>query len=138
MIVVLLPDGGRGYLSKVFNDDWMADYGFLTSETAEPRIADVLERKRGQLPLFVHAHPDETVRAVIETLREYDVSQLPVLKEEPPVMAAEVVGSITERDLLDALVTGRAAPRRAGLRAHVRAAADDRIRRADQRRRRRA
>ncbi|HET9897748.1 MAG TPA: cystathionine beta-synthase [Streptosporangiaceae bacterium] len=110
VIVVLLPDGGRGYLSKVFNDDWMADYGFLTSETAEPRIADVLMRKRGQLPLFVHAHPDETVRGVIETLREYDVSQLPVLKEEPPVMAAEVMGSITERELLDALVTGRATP----------------------------
>ena len=110
VIVVLLPDGGRGYLSKVFNDDWMADYGFLSSETAEPRIADVLDRKRGQLPLFVHAHPDETLRAVIETLREYDVSQLPVLKEEPPVMAAEVIGSITERELLDALVTGRAAP----------------------------
>jgi cystathionine beta-synthase len=110
VIVVLLPDGGRGYLSKVFNDDWMADYGFLTSATAEPRIADVLDRKRGQLPLFVHAHPDETVKAVIETLREYDVSQLPVLKEEPPVMAAEVIGSITERELLDALVTGRATP----------------------------
>jgi cystathionine beta-synthase len=110
VIVVLLPDGGRGYLSKVFNDDWMADYGFLTAETAEPRIADVLDRKRGQLPLFVHAHPEETVRAVIETLREYDVSQLPVLKEEPPVMAAEVLGSITERELLDALVSGRAAP----------------------------
>ena len=110
IIVVLLPDGGRGYLSKIFNDDWMADYGFLTSETAEPRVADVLDLKRGQLPLFVHAHPDETVRAVIETLREYDVSQLPVLKEEPPVMAAEVIGSIVERDLLDALVTGRAAP----------------------------
>jgi cystathionine beta-synthase len=110
VIVVLLPDGGRGYLSKVFNDDWMADYGFLTSAEAEPKVADVLDRKRGQLPLFVHAHPDETVRAVIETLREYDVSQLPVLKEEPPVMAAEVIGSITERELLDALVTGRATP----------------------------
>src|SRR5712664_1711176 len=110
VVVVLLPDGGRGYLSKVFNDDWMADYGFLTAQTAEPRIADVLERKRGQLPLFVHAHPGEAVRAVIETLREYDVSQLPVLKEEPPVMAAEVLGSITERELLDALVSGRAAP----------------------------
>ncbi len=132
LIVVLLPDGGRGYLSKVFNDDWMADYGFLTSATAEPRIADVLEHKRGQLPLFVHAHPDETVRAVIETLREYDVSQLPVLKEEPPVMAAEVMGSITESELLDALVTGRVAPGRAGVGAHVAAAADDRLRRADQ------
>jgi len=110
VVVVLLPDGGRGYLSKVFNDDWMADYGFLTAQTAEPRIADVLERKRGKLPLFVHAHPGETVRVVIETLREYDVSQLPVLNEEPPVMAAEVIGSITERELLDALVSGRAAP----------------------------
>jgi cystathionine beta-synthase len=110
VIVVLLPDGGRGYLSKIFNDDWMADYGFLTAETAEPRVADVLERKQGALPLFVHAHPAETVRAAIESLREYDVSQLPVLKEEPPVMAAEVIGSIVERDLLEALVSGRAKP----------------------------
>src|SRR6185312_7501352 len=38
VIVVLLPDGGRGYLSKIFNDEWMADYGFLASETAEPRV----------------------------------------------------------------------------------------------------
>jgi cystathionine beta-synthase len=110
VIVVLLPDGGRGYLSKIFNDDWMADYGFLAAETAEPRVADVLERKQGELPLFVHAHPHETVRAAIESLREYDVSQLPVLNEEPPVMVAEVIGSIVERDLLDALVSGRATP----------------------------
>jgi cystathionine beta-synthase len=110
VIVVLLPDGGRGYLSKIFNDEWMADYGFLSSETAEPRIADVLAGKRSGLPEFVHAHPDETVRVAIETLREYNVSQLPVMKEEPPVMVAEVVGSIVERDLLDALVSGRARP----------------------------
>ena len=110
VIVVLLPDGGRGYLSKIFNDEWMADYGFLSSDTAEPRIADVLNQKRSGLPEFVHAHPDETVRVAIETLREYNVSQLPVMKEEPPVMAAEVVGSIVERDLLDALVSGRARP----------------------------
>ncbi len=110
VIVVLLPDGGRGYLSKIFNDEWMTDYGFLTSETAEPRVADVLKSKPGGLPRFVHAHPDETVAAAIESLREYDVSQLPVLSAEPPVMAAEVIGSIVERDLLDALVAGRARP----------------------------
>ena len=110
VIVVLLPDGGRGYLSKIFNDEWMADYGFLTAETAEPRIADVLAGKHNTLPEFVHAHPDETVRTAIETLREYNVSQLPVMKQEPPVMAAEVVGSIVERDLLDALLSGRARP----------------------------
>src|SRR5580700_827395 len=110
VIVVLLPDGGRGYLAKIFNDEWMADYGFLSSETAEPQIADVLRGKQGGLPPFVHAHPDETVAAAIESLREYDVSQLPVLSAEPPVMAAEVIGSIVERDLLDALVSGRARP----------------------------
>jgi cystathionine beta-synthase len=110
VIVVLLPDGGRGYLGKIFNDEWMADYGFLTSETAEPRVADVVERKPGLLPPFVHVHPADDVRTAIESLREYEVSQLPVLSTEPPVMAAEVVGSIVERDLLDALVTGRARP----------------------------
>ena len=110
VIVVLLPDGGRGYLSKIFNDDWMADYGFLAAETAEPRVADVVERKPGLLPPFVHVHPGEDIRAAIETLREYEISQLPVLSTEPPVMAAEVVGSIMERELLDALVTGRARP----------------------------
>jgi cystathionine beta-synthase len=110
VIVVLLPDGGRGYLSKIFNDDWMADYGFLTEQTAEPKVADVLARKQGSLPAFVHAHPEETVSAAIGILREYNVSQLPVMKEEPPVMVAEVVGSIVERDLLDALVSGRASP----------------------------
>ena len=110
VIVVLLPDGGRGYLAKIFNDDWMADYGFLTSETAEPRVGDVLQGKDGGLPQFVHAHPTDTVRTVIASLREFDVSQLPVLSAEPPVMAAEVVGSIVEHDLLDALVTGKAAP----------------------------
>jgi cystathionine beta-synthase len=107
---VLLPDGGRGYLSKIFNDEWMADYGFLSAQTTEPLVADVLARKERSLPEFVHVHPEENVGAAIALLREYDVSQLPVVKEEPPVMAAEVIGSVVERDLLDALVAGRAKP----------------------------
>src|SRR5499426_209851 len=99
VIVVLLPDGG------------MADYGFLTTQTTEPKIADVLARKQAGLPQFVHTHPDEQVSTAISILREYGVSQLPVMKAEPPVMAAEVVGSVVERDLLDALVSGRASPK---------------------------
>ncbi len=110
VIVVLLPDGGRGYLAKIYNDEWMADYGFLTEETSEPKVADVLARKAGGLPEFVHAHPDETVAQAVAILREYNVSQLPVMKQEPPVMAAEMLGSVVERDLLDALVSGRASP----------------------------
>ncbi len=107
VVVVLLPDGGRGYLSKIFNDDWMADYGFLTSESDE-RISDILERKGAGLPEFVHVHPHESVGTAVSILREYGVSQLPVMKEEPPVMVAEVVGSVGESDLLQALVSGRA------------------------------
>jgi cystathionine beta-synthase len=108
VIVVLLPDGGRGYLSKIFNDDWMADYGFLSSETEEARVGEVLSRKSPGMPEFVHVHPHESVATAVDIMREYEVSQLPVMKEEPPVMAAEVVGAIGERDLLDALIHGRA------------------------------
>ena len=108
VVVVLLPDSGRGYLSKVFNDDWMADYGFLTPVSHEATVAQVVSHKGEDLPDLVHMHPHETVGQAIETLREYGVSQMPLVKEEPPVMAAEVVGSIVERDLLDALFTQRA------------------------------
>ena len=118
VIVVLLPDGGRGYLSKIFNDEWMADYGFLRPQASEPAVADLLAARESQhrhperikLPALVHVHPEETVAQAIEILREYDVSQLPVVREEPPLMAAEVAGAIDERDLLDALVAGRAKP----------------------------
>jgi cystathionine beta-synthase len=110
VIVVMLPDGGRGYLSKIFNDAWMSDYGFLREHAAGPTVADLLAARHPGLPALVHVHPDETVAQAIALLREYDVSQLPVVQEEPPLMAAEVAGSVAERDLLDALVSGRASP----------------------------
>jgi cystathionine beta-synthase len=103
VVVVLIPDSGRGYLSKLYNDGWMADYGFLRS--TGPTIADVLARKDGGLPTLVHVHPDEPGRDVIAVLREYQVSQVPVVKAEPPLAAAEVVGSISERDLLEKAFT---------------------------------
>ena len=107
IVVVLLPDGGRGYLSKIFNDKWMADYGFLQS-TERVTIGDVLRDKSGDTPSLVHAHPNETVREVIDILREYHVSQMPVVKAEPPVTAGEVIGSVSEKALLDALFAGKA------------------------------
>lgn len=111
VVVVLLPDGGRGYLSKVFNDDWMASYGFLPPEHSGATVGDVLRRKGtgGAMPDLVHAHPNETVADAVGILREFGVSQMPVVNAEPPVMAAEVVGAVNERDLLEALFTGKAA-----------------------------
>jgi cystathionine beta-synthase len=108
VVVVLLPDGGRGYLSKIFNDEWMSRYGFLRSGSTESTVADVLASKGGRMPEMVHMHPSETVRDAIDVMREYGVSQLPVLKAEPPVVTGEIAGSIAERDLLDALFTGQA------------------------------
>jgi cystathionine beta-synthase len=108
VVVVLLPDSGKGYLSKIFNDRWMARYGFLDHSGTEPTVADALASKPGGLPELVHVHPTETVRDAIDYMREYGVSQLPVLKAEPPVVTGEVAGSIAERDLLDALFTGQA------------------------------
>ncbi|WP_181784624.1 cystathionine beta-synthase [Pseudonocardia pini] len=107
VIVTLLPDGGRGYLGKVFNDGWMASYGFLPP-TEGATVGDVLRRKDGTLPDLVHAHPNETVADAVHYLREFHVSQMPVVRAEPPVMAAEVVGSVVERDILDLLFTNRA------------------------------
>ncbi|MGH3096314.1 MAG: cystathionine beta-synthase [Streptosporangiales bacterium] len=107
LVVVLLPDGGRGYLSKVFNDSWMSRYGFLQS-VGDTTVGDVLRGKGAEIPAFVHVHPNDTVRDAVDILREFAVSQMPVVQAEPPVMAAEVVGSVVERELLDALFTGRA------------------------------
>lgn len=113
VVVVLLPDGGRGYLSKIFNDDWMASYGFLRTplsrESDSLSIGDLLRRKSGDIPALVHTHPSETVRDAIEIMREYGVSQMPVVGPEPPVVIGEVAGSVSERNLVSAVFEGRAA-----------------------------
>ncbi|GAA2090478.1 cystathionine beta-synthase [Aeromicrobium tamlense] len=112
LVVVLLPDGGRGYLSKIFNDDWMASYGFLRTpldgHAADLHVSDILRRKSGAMPALVHTHPSETVRDAIEILREYNVSQMPVVGPEPPVVIGEVAGSVSERELVSAVFEGRA------------------------------
>lgn len=112
VVVVLLPDGGRGYLTKIFNDDWMSSYGFLREpldgHTDRPDVGSILRRKSGDLPALVHTHPSETIRDAIEILREYNVSQMPVVGPEPPVVIGEVAGSVSERTLISAVFEGRA------------------------------
>ena len=108
VVVVLLPDGGRGYLGKIFSDEWMERYGFVEDAGGGVSVGDVLARKGEAVPTLVHVHPNETVRDAIDILREYAVSQMPVVKAEPPVTAGEVVGSVVEKELLDLLFSGRA------------------------------
>ncbi len=112
LVVVLLPDGGRGYLSKIFNDTWMSSYGFLRAplDVSQPQmdVGELLRRKSGAMPALVHTHPSETIRDAIEILREYNVSQMPVVGPEPPVVIGEVAGSVNERALISAVFEGRA------------------------------
>jgi cystathionine beta-synthase len=110
VIVVLLPDSGRGYLTKVFNDEWLASYGFAVAGAPrdERTVGEVLRGKDGRLPDLVHTHPSETIAEAVHILQEYGVSQMPVVRAEPPIVAAEVAGSVSERGLLEALFTGAA------------------------------
>jgi len=109
VIVVLLPDSGRGYLTKVFNDEWLAQYGFATGAASpDQTVGEVLRGKSGAMPDLVHTHPGETIAEAVQILQEYSVSQMPVVRAEPPIVAAEVAGSVSERTLLEALFTGAA------------------------------
>jgi len=108
VIVVLLPDSGRGYLGKVFDDEWLGQYGFLPASENEQTVGQVLRGKSGQIPDLVHTHPAETIAQAVHILQEYGVSQMPVVRAEPPIVAAEVAGSVSERRLLDALYSSNA------------------------------
>jgi cystathionine beta-synthase len=98
MIVVVLPDGGRSYLSKIFSDAWMRQYGFLERDT-QLTVGDVLRRKReaGEVPSLVTVETRFRVRDAVSLLHEHRVSQLPVVSAHDP---ATVVGAIGERGLL--------------------------------------
>lgn len=99
LVVVLTPDSGRGYLSTVFNDEWMARFGFLRGDGAV--VADVLEAKGGAIPPLLYVRPDMRVREAVSVMHEHDVSQLPVAKNEMPLAAAEVMGSIDELRIME-------------------------------------
>ncbi len=99
LVVVLIPDSGRGYLSRVFNDEWMAGFGFLSP--GGPSVADVLNAKDDDVPKLVYLQPEDQVRDAVALMHQHDVSQLPVAKGEMPLAAAEVMGSIDELRIME-------------------------------------
>lgn len=100
IVVVLNPDSGRGYLSRVFDDNWMSTYGFLRE--CDECVGQVLET-RGNTPSLLYVNPRDSVREAIDVMRDNGVSQLPVCKNEPPFAAAEVAGAVDELDLMAAV-----------------------------------
>jgi len=99
LVVVLIPDSGRGYLSRVFDEDWMAGYGFVRSEGHT--VADVLETRGGAIPPLVYVYPTDSVQRAVNMMRGYGLSQLPVAKGEMPLAAAEIVGAVDELALME-------------------------------------
>ncbi|GAA2749331.1 cystathionine beta-synthase [Amnibacterium kyonggiense] len=101
LVVVLLPDGGRGYLGKIFNDDWMASYGF-GPVVQGVTVADLLAAKRSSdAPDLLAVGPEDRVADAIGVVRRHGVSQLLVLGAEQPVVMGEVIGTVDERRLVD-------------------------------------
>ncbi len=105
MVVVLLPDSGRGYLSKMYNDDWMRENGFLSRFRGPKRVGEMMTHHGRRVPNVVWVSSDDTVGRAIEVLREHDISQLPVVRPpmSEPIAIQAIVGSIQERTLLDRL-----------------------------------
>jgi cystathionine beta-synthase len=103
VIVVLLPDGGRNYLSKLYNDEWMRVNGLLATTGAVTRVAELLAgRHHGpERPAVVVARTTERVGDAIETLQQYGISQMPVSEDATGDAVVGIVGSINERSLLD-------------------------------------
>ncbi len=104
VVVVLLADTGRGYLSKIFNDTWMRENNMLVqAETDQPTLRDVLTYRRTHartMPLVVSVIPTDTIADAVELLRRYGISQTPVMDN------GRMVGSLTENLLLRHLASG--------------------------------
>lgn len=105
IVVVLLPDGGRGYLGKIFNDSWMRRHGFSPA-TGSPVVADLLGDPARPL---THLRREHTVADAIATL-ETSGGSIPVLSAEPPAVLGEVIGSVSAAGLLRALAAGDVTP----------------------------
>ncbi len=99
LVVVILPDSASRYLSKIFDDDWMRENGFLESAWAGATAADVLAAK--SMRELVTSRPDERVGAVIHKLKQHDISQMPILTAD-----GQFLGLVNEVDLLNYLVLG--------------------------------
>lgn len=102
LVVVILPDSGSRYLTKVFDDEWMREYGFLESAWGEARVADLL-RTKARRPLIA-ASPSDKVRDIVARMKLHDISQMPVINE------GRLIGMISESTLLSQLSTPGSSP----------------------------
>ena len=104
LVVTLVPDSGRAYLSKFYDDNYLLDLGFLEREAPVPTVAEVLSSKRTEepdIPALVTIGSHQKVGEAINLMQRYSISQLPVIRDGDLESLADVIGSLQDRDLLD-------------------------------------
>ena len=101
LVVVLLPDSGKSYLSKLYNDEWMRQNGFLQRFAHLMRVGDVIRDREAGTPQLVVVSRGDTVRSAIDTMQRYGISQIPVVENGAAASVRDIVGSVQERTMLD-------------------------------------
>jgi len=110
LMVVILPDSGKSYLSKIYNENWMLEHAFLERPGTAARIGEVVigkKRVSTDIPDLVAVPSHAKVGGAIDLLQQYGISQLPVARSDQPRDLSEIVGSIQERSLLDRVFRDR-------------------------------
>jgi len=103
-ILSMIPDSGRSYMSKFYDDNWMLEHGFVERRIPPPTVSELLRSKRAQeteVPALVTIAAHQKVGEAIDVMQRYSISQLPVVRDGSVESLADVIGSLQDRDLLD-------------------------------------
>jgi cystathionine beta-synthase len=103
-ILSMIPDSGRSYLSKFYDDNWMLEHGFLERRAPVPTVEALLTSKRVEeaaVPDLITISPHQKIGEAIDLMQQYAISQLPVVRDGQLDSLADVIGSLQDRDLLD-------------------------------------
>jgi cystathionine beta-synthase len=105
-VLTMIPDSGRNYLSKFFDDNWMLEHGFLERQAPLPAVEEVLRAKHGgEVPALVTISAHQKVGEGIDTMQRYGISQIPVTRDGESDSLADVIGSLQDRALLEKVFT---------------------------------
>jgi cystathionine beta-synthase len=103
-ILTMIPDSGRSYMSKFYDDNWMLEHGFVERRAPAPTVSELLHSKRleeTEVPALVTIAAHQKVGEAIDVMQRYSISQLPVVRDGDVSSLADVIGSLQDRDLLD-------------------------------------
>jgi cystathionine beta-synthase len=103
-ILTMIPDSGRSYMSKFYDDNWMLEHGFVERRIPPPTVSELLRSKRieeTEVPALVTIAAHQKVGEAIDVMQRYSISQLPVVRDGELGSLADVIGSLQDRDLLD-------------------------------------